>query len=155
MPLYCRYNSRVNPYCFIILERYPLKLSLQYRSATKLITIPLRSCTICQYSAAHRGGPGVGKTTVLSQITELCAEYNLPLLCAAMTGIIIFFTLFMPYLIHSTMAGVAAGTLMNGMTLHSCFDLKVIEDKYSSSGSFQEALTPERVYYLRQVIFTM
>jgi flagellar biosynthesis GTPase FlhF len=35
------------------------------------------------------GGPGVGKTTVLSRITELCVEYNLPLLCAAMTGIII------------------------------------------------------------------
>jgi hypothetical protein len=50
------------------------------------------------------------------------------------------------------MTGVAAGTLMNGMTLHSCFDLKVIEDKYYSSGSFQEPLTAEKVYYLRQVI---
>jgi len=40
------------------------------------------------------GGPGVGKTTVLSRITELCVEYNLPLLCAAMTGIIVIICTF-------------------------------------------------------------
>ena len=32
------------------------------------------------------GGPGNGKTTTLSRITELCAEYNFPLLSATMTG---------------------------------------------------------------------
>jgi hypothetical protein len=31
---------------------------------------------------------GVGKTTVLSRITQLCAEYELPLVCAAMTGVL-------------------------------------------------------------------
>ena len=32
------------------------------------------------------GAPGVGKTTVLSRIVDMCAEYDFPLICAAMTG---------------------------------------------------------------------
>ena len=32
------------------------------------------------------GAPGVGKTTVLSHIVDMCTEYDFPLICAAMTG---------------------------------------------------------------------
>jgi predicted NACHT family NTPase len=50
------------------------------------------------------GGPGNGKTTALSRIAELYAEYNFPLLSSTMTG--------MPHVIQHILLLLADNSLM-------------------------------------------
>lgn len=99
------------------------------------------------------GAPGVGKTTVLSRIVDMCAEYDFPLICAAMTGqaldrLLLHFRV----VFTQCCSGVAAGTLLHGLTVHTAFDIKVIDDDHRGKNQYQEILKSEQVYYLRQVL---
>ena len=51
--------------------------------------------------------------------------------------------------------GVAAGTLLNGLTIHSCYDIKVVDECAQSSNEYQEELTPARVSHLLRVTFDL
>ena len=99
------------------------------------------------------GGPGNGKTTTLSRISELCREYSHPLLSATMTGMIS-----VTQITHSscvpdqvTHAGVAAGTLLNCMTIHTGYDIKVYDDDSRYRNEYSDDLSAERIYYLLRV----
>jgi hypothetical protein len=47
--------------------------------------------------------------------------------------------------------GVAAGTLLNGLTIHSCYYIKVVDDYAQNTNEYQEELTAERVSHLLRV----
>ena len=67
---------------------------------------------------------GVGKTTVLTEITKMCEEYSIPLSCAAYTG-------------------VAAGSLRYGVTIHSGFGIPI--DISANSDENLDCLSKERL----------
>jgi hypothetical protein len=48
-------------------------------------------------------------------------------------------------------AGVAAGTLLNGMTIHTGYDIKVYDDDSRYRNEYSDDLSAERIYYLLRV----
>lgn len=47
--------------------------------------------------------------------------------------------------------GVAAGTLLNGMTIHTAYDIKVYDDDSRHNNEYSDDLSAERIYYLLRV----
>ena len=52
-------------------------------------------------------------------------------------------------------SGVAAGTLLHGLTVHSAFEIRVIDDDHQGRNQYQGELTDEQIYHLRQVLVVL
>ena len=77
------------------------------------------------------GGPGVGKTTVLKKISEMCEQASMPLLSSAATG-------------------VAAGNMRQAGTNHSKFSMPVFEKGEAESNSYLQPLSQTAINILMQ-----
>ena len=77
------------------------------------------------------GGPGVGKTTVLRHISQMCEKALMPLLSSAATG-------------------VAAGNMRRAGTNHSKFSMPVFERGESDPNSFLPLLSRSTINLLMQ-----